>query len=95
MTLGDILSIASRKYPKKTALVHGETRLSFGEINERVNRLAYALQALGVNRGDRIALRAKNCTQCIEFFFCRGKVWRNCRSDQSCPQGTGIFLHDS
>jgi long-chain acyl-CoA synthetase len=73
MTLGDILSINARKYPKKIALVHGVQRLSFGEINSRVNKLSRALLRLGINHGDRIAMRAKNCTQWFEFYFAAAK----------------------
>lgn len=73
MVLGDILSINARKYPKRIALVYGDSRLSYGEINERVNRLANALLSLGVKYGDRIAIRAKNCTQYAEFYFAAAK----------------------
>jgi len=73
MVLGDVLSITARKYPKKIGLVCGDKRLSYGEINERVNRLACALIKLGVGRGDRIAIRAKNCPQYVEYFFAAAK----------------------
>ena len=73
MTLGDILSINARKYPKKVALVDGERRLTFQEINDRVNRLSHALKKLGLKHGDRITMRAKNCTQWFEFFFAAAK----------------------
>ena len=73
MTLGDILSINARKYPKKIALVDGDVRYSFGQINQRVNRLSDALRKLGIKRGDRICMRAKNCPQWFEFFFAAAK----------------------
>lgn len=73
MLLGDILSINARKYPEKVALVDGDRRLTFSEINRRVNCLSNALLTLGVRRGDRICMRAKNCTQWFEFFFAAAK----------------------
>jgi len=73
MILGDILSINARKYPSRIALVYGDSKLTYGEINARVNRLTNALRALGVKHGDRIAMRAKNCTQFVEFFFAAAK----------------------
>ena len=58
---------------KKIGLVCGEKKLSYGELNERVNRLARALLKMGAGRGDRMAIRAKNCSQYVEFFFAAAK----------------------
>lgn len=40
----------TRRSPTATALVFGETRLSYDELNRRANRLAHRLQKLGVRR---------------------------------------------
>ena len=42
--------------PEKEAVVDGERRLSYRQLNRRVNRLARGLQAQGLNQGDRLAL---------------------------------------
>ncbi len=52
--------------PDKLALVDGETRLTFRELEERVNRLAHGLKALGVGPGARVAVMMKNCHQYLE-----------------------------
>lgn len=61
-------------YRDKTAIVFGEKRLTFKEVNERANRLANALQNLGIRRGDRIASLNRNCYQHIEIVFARYKT---------------------
>ena len=43
-------------HPDDLAVEMGTTRLSYRELNERANRLARHLQAVGVLRGDRVGL---------------------------------------
>src|SRR5688572_33000097 len=52
--------------PDKPALIDGDTRLSFRELEERINRLAHVLKSLGVGPGARVALMMKNCHQYLE-----------------------------
>jgi long-chain acyl-CoA synthetase len=42
--------------PGKVALICGEERLTYGEINNRANTLACYLQSLGIGRQDRVAI---------------------------------------
>ncbi|MBI5605173.1 MAG: long-chain-fatty-acid--CoA ligase [Deltaproteobacteria bacterium] len=73
MMIDDILSLNASKFPNKIALVYGDRRFSFGELNERANRLSQAFSRLGIQAGDRVAMRARNCTQFVEFFFAAAK----------------------
>ncbi|MEW6186555.1 MAG: long-chain-fatty-acid--CoA ligase [Thermodesulfobacteriota bacterium] len=73
MMIDDILSLNARKFPDKMALIFGDRRYTFRELNERANRLSNAFGNLGVKAGDRVAMRAKNCTQFVEFFFAAAK----------------------
>lgn len=73
MLIGDMIAIHGRKYPKKTALVYGDIKFTFAELDARVNRLSQALVQLGIKPGDRVAMRARNCPQFIEFFFAAAK----------------------
>lgn len=73
MLLGDILRLNAMKLPDKIALVFRETRLSYMELNRRVNRLANALLSIGVEPRDRVAVLADNCSQYVELYFATAK----------------------
>ena len=59
-SLGQILPRSAVRYGSKTALVAGERRLSYANLNQSTNRLANALVALGVRPGDRVTLYSVN-----------------------------------
>ena len=56
------------------AVVEGDKQLSFGELNERVNRLAHVLTKLGLQHGDRLALLTRNCTAYVEVELAAAKL---------------------
>ena len=58
--LGDLLSRSAARTPHKTALVYGELRQTFAELDQTVNRTANALAARGVAKGDHVALLSHN-----------------------------------
>ncbi len=56
-------------FPDKTAIVHGERRYTYRQFEERVNRLASALRAAGMQRHDRVAFLAPNIPPLLEAHF--------------------------
>jgi fatty-acyl-CoA synthase len=64
----------ARKTPHRTALVHRERRCSYAELNERTARLAHALRAAGVRRGDRVAYLGPNHPAFLETLFATGML---------------------
>ena len=62
--------------PDREAYVDSGTglRLSFGELNVRVNQLANQLSATGVGHGDRVGLCLMNSAEFIEAFVAIGKI---------------------
>ncbi len=69
MNLSLLLSRAARAHPDKPALVQGDRILNYEEFNRRAGRLAGALQALGVRRGDRVAILQHNGPSFLETLF--------------------------
>ena len=60
-----------------TALDDAVGRATFGEVVERIDRLAHALGALGIGRGERVATFAWNTQRHFECYFaipCSGAV---------------------
>jgi long-chain acyl-CoA synthetase len=55
--------------PDKTALVCGERRLTYAEVDDMANRLANALIAAGVERGDRVAVFLPNSLETVAAIF--------------------------
>ncbi|WP_420642895.1 class I adenylate-forming enzyme family protein [Candidatus Leptofilum sp.] len=63
------LEESAAKTPEKTALVCGEQRLTYAQIEAMANRLAQALVANGVGRGDRILLFLPNSVEMVVGIF--------------------------
>ena len=57
-----------------TALVVGDLRLTFREFNRYVNRLANALLASGLKKGDKLTTVLPNCLELMATFFAAGKT---------------------
>ena len=57
--------------PGRTALIHGERRVSFAELEAGAASVAHRLAAEGVGHGDRVAVRMRNRP---ELFM----VWNGC-----------------
>ena len=74
LLLGEIMARNSRKFPDKEALVYGKTRLTYSQLNARINRLAHALLALGIKKGCKVAIMAHNCNQFMETYFALAKI---------------------
>jgi fatty-acyl-CoA synthase len=60
--------------PDREAVVDGEKRLTYGQLNRRVNRLARALQGQGIKSGDRLAILSYNCLEFLEGIMAAAKL---------------------
>jgi long-chain acyl-CoA synthetase len=69
LLVGDILQRQARINAKKIGVVDGDKQFTYRQLNERANRLANGLRALGVEKGARIAFMADNCHQYVEAYF--------------------------
>ena len=56
-------------FPEKTAVVYGERRYTYGQLQERVNRLASRLRDAGLEKGDRVAFLCPNTPPMLEAHF--------------------------
>ena len=56
-------------FPQKLAIVHGERRYTYAQFEERVNRLASGLRAMGLQKGDRVAFLCPNIPAMLEAHF--------------------------
>ena len=63
MNIGTLLPRHARYRPEHLALVVGDERLTFRQLDARVNRLANALLAEGLRKGDKLATILPNCIE--------------------------------
>lgn|SRR5271157_2662455 len=64
-----ILKRAVKLYPHKTAVVDGDLKLTYLELQERVNRVTHAVSDLGVAPQSRVAILDYNTHRYMEMYF--------------------------
>lgn len=71
--IGDIVRLNAKRYPEKKALIMGDESLTYGHLNRQSNQLAHGLLSLGVKPGDRVAILAFNCIECVTVQYAVAK----------------------
>src|SRR6185503_12534015 len=66
MNFGTIFDLPLRMWPAKEALIYGAQRLSYERLEQRTNRVANGLRALGIGSGDHVAVLVKNDPRFVE-----------------------------
>ena len=74
MNTAEFLTISSAMVPERDALVSGETRITYEGMAERVNRLANALQSMGVGQSSAVAVMSTNSPQYVETYYACAKL---------------------
>lgn len=67
--LSTLLEDSTARYPDRTALVFGDTRLSYAEVNSFANMVANLLVARGIKPGDKVALTCPNLPYFTVVYF--------------------------
>jgi long-chain acyl-CoA synthetase len=74
LTLGDVLGEHRRGRPLGLAAVDADVRLTYPQLDERVNRLAAALAADGVAPGDRVLWLGHNSFRILELLLAAARL---------------------
>ena len=74
LTIADALSQAALVAPDVEAVVADDGRVTYAELHARVGRVAAAMQAAGVRKGDFVAICMGNGVRWIELFFAAGTL---------------------
>jgi len=64
--LADLFEAIADEVPDRTAVVYSDRRLSYLELEERANRCAHALSALGVGPDAHVGLYLRSCPEFLE-----------------------------
>ena len=60
---------AARVYPDRIGIIHGSRRITYRQMLERCRRMASALAAHGIGRGDTVAVLAPNIPALLEAHY--------------------------
>jgi len=63
------LERSATRFPDKTALIHGDVRATYSEINNQANNLALHLIENGITPGDRVPLLMENCLEYVISYY--------------------------
>ncbi len=74
VTVGQVLERAANQSFHKIAVVDGEQRKTYGELNTMVDALAAGLAAIGFKKGDRAAVYMKNSIELMAVFYALQKL---------------------
>ena len=72
--LADLFEVVVDAVPDRTAVVAGDTRLTYAALDERANRLANHLAAAGVGPGDHVGVYSYDRAEWLEAMFAAFKV---------------------
>lgn len=80
--LGQVLEKSAAESPNKVAIVDGDSRMAYAELNAAVDALAAGLAEMSFKKGDRVAIYMKNSLEFVTAFYALQKlgavvVWIN------------------
>jgi acyl-CoA synthetase (AMP-forming)/AMP-acid ligase II len=69
VNVGDIVTRSAARAPGDLAVIDGDRRVSYAELDAAVNRLANAFAARGYGRGDALALVSGNSLEFLQTYY--------------------------
>jgi acyl-CoA synthetase (AMP-forming)/AMP-acid ligase II len=90
MDIGSLLPRHIRYRPDHLAVVCGGERLTFRQTGERVNRLANSLAALGLRKGDKLAVILPNCMELLDTYRAAAGLGLVCVPLSPLLRGSGL-----
>ncbi len=73
-TLSQVLSETTRAFPQRDAIIDQGCKISYQELNERVNQLARGLIELGVQKGEKVGLWMPNVPRWVIAYFAIARI---------------------
>ncbi len=73
-TLSQVLSQTAARYPQRPVIVDNGKRITYEELNARVDRLARGLIELGVEKGDKVGLWMPNIPEWVIAYFAIARI---------------------
>lgn len=64
--IADLFELVVDEVPERTALICGDERATFMQLEQRANKLAHFLASRGIQAGDHVGLYLYNCNEYLE-----------------------------
>ena len=74
LNLGQNFKVNAKRYPDTLAIKDQNRSFTYRQTNERVNRLADSLLALGLKKGDKVAVLLENSIEIVELYLATAKT---------------------
>ena len=74
MSLGNMLAESAGRFAENIAIIHGERRITYRELNRAACALGNHLRSLGLGKGDKVALMLPNCPEFVIAYFAVQKI---------------------
>jgi len=72
--LAELIEFSSKRHPQKTAIVFGQKKITYRELNDLTNRVACGLIRLGIKKQERVAIFLDNCPEFVISYFAIHKI---------------------
>jgi acyl-CoA synthetase (AMP-forming)/AMP-acid ligase II len=74
MLLQHFVEYYARNFPDNPCLTCGDETTTYGELEKLANQLANGLLALGIEKGQRVAILGENSLEHLQLFLAAGKI---------------------
>ncbi len=72
--IAEFLILNANRYPQKTAVIFRDRRITYHDLNQKVNAIANGLLELGIVPGDKVGYLLPNSTHIIEVYYAIQKI---------------------
>ena len=69
ITVAEMVERSAQRQPRKIAIVHGETRITYEELIRSAKRLAAGLVTLGLQPHERAVVQLPNCPEFVSLYL--------------------------
>ena len=71
--VGEVIDFNSHKFPSREALIFKDRRITYAQLNDRINQRANSLIEMGVKKGDHVSTLFLSCNEIVETIVA---IWR-------------------
>lgn len=71
--VGEVIDMNAHKFPSREALIFKDRRITYAQLNDRINQRANTLIEMGVKKGDHVSTLFLSCNEIVETIVA---IWR-------------------